>query len=124
MAKKREEHLRQQLEQLFNLAGREELESVKTKVKALRELKQKKKIVNTELTALLTGLGQEQPEEALAYLEKKRKELEDELVKEAEEPNGWGDDPQAVLYQDASNLLGVLTAGQYRILTPIWRGIS
>ncbi len=122
MAKKREEHLRQQLEQLFNLAGREELESVKTKVKALRELKQKKRIVDTELTALLTGLGQEQPEAALAYLDQKRKTLEVELATAVEEPNTWGDDPLAVLYQDASNMLGVLTAGQYRFLTPHLKG--
>ena len=118
VAKQREEHLRQQLEQLLDLAGQEELDSVKTKVKNLRELKQNKKIVDTELAALLTGLGWEQPEEALAYLEQKRQDLEGKLATKVEEPSNWGDDPLAVLYQDASNLLSVLTTGQYRTLTP------
>lgn len=118
VAKEKEKNLHQQLDQLLELAGQEELEKVKTKVKGLSELKQKKKIVDTELKALLTEIGSEHPEQAILYLEQKKKEIEDELKTEAGELPGWGDDPVAALYHDASTLLKILTAGQYKILTP------
>jgi hypothetical protein len=116
--KEHEGSLRQQFDKLLVLAGQEELEIVKTKVKQLQQVKQKKKIVEEEIKELTTEVGMENPDQAMAYLEQKKKSLEEELVTIAEQDTWWGDDELSILYQEASRLLAVFTLGRHKKITP------
>jgi hypothetical protein len=119
----REKDLRQQLDRLLALAGQEDLETVKAKANRLKEIKQKKTKFKDEIKKLGEKLDLSSTKELIDYLQEEKKHIEEALAMIDETEEEVGDEqPLVMLYQDASNVLEILTSGYYKKIRPQIKG--